>query len=123
EGETAEKEDAVVIDFVGRVDDEEFAGGRAEDFKLVLGSGQLVPGFEDQLIGATAGESRDVKITFPADYPEPKLAGRDAVFSVTTKEIKKADPVTVDDELAKKLGLDSLGTLRDRVRDQMRQDY
>src|SRR6185437_2515157 len=74
--ETAQKEDAVVLDFVGRVDGQEFAGGKAEDFNLVLGSGQLIPGFEDQLIGAKAGEERDVKVTFPPDYPEPKLAGK-----------------------------------------------
>ncbi|MBV8799522.1 MAG: trigger factor [Alphaproteobacteria bacterium] len=122
EGE-AESGDAVVIDFVGRVDGEEFAGGKAEDFNLVLGSGQLVAGFEDQLIGAKAADVRDVNITFPADYPEAKLAGKDAVFSVTVKEIKKPDPITVDDDTAKKLGLESLSMLRERVRDQMRQDY
>jgi trigger factor len=123
EGEAAQNDDAVVIDFVGRVDGTEFAGGRAEDFNLVLGSGQLVPGFEDQLAGAKAGEERDVKVTFPADYPEPKLAGKDAVFSVTVKEVKKPEPVLVDDELAKRVGLDSLATLRERVRDQMKQDF
>ena len=96
-----------MIDFVGSVDGEEFAGGKAEDFNLVLGSGQLIPGFEDQLIGAKAGEERDVKVTFPADYPEPKLAGKDAVFAVTVKEVKTPDPLVIDDELAKKLGLDS----------------
>ncbi|HEY1961771.1 MAG TPA: trigger factor, partial [Rhizomicrobium sp.] len=123
EGEAAEKDDSVVIDFVGRVDGEEFAGGKAEDFTLTLGSGQLIPGFEDQLIGAKAAEERDVKVTFPADYPEAKLAGKDAVFTVTVKEVKKPDPLVIDDELAKKLGLDSLGILRDRVRDQLKQDF
>lgn len=123
EGEPAEKEDAVVIDFVGRVDGVEFPGGKAEDFNLVLGSGQLIPGFEDQLIGAKAGEERDVKVTFPADYPEPKLAEKDAVFSVTVKEVKKPEPVPVDDDMAKKLGIDSLATLRERVRDQLKRDF
>jgi trigger factor len=123
EGEAAQTDDAVVIDFVGRVDGTEFAGGKAEDFNLVLGSGQLIPGFEDQLAGAKAGEERDVKVTFPADYPEPKLAGKEAVFSVTVKEVKKPEPVVVDDELAKKVGLDSLATLRERVRDQIKQDF
>jgi trigger factor len=121
--EAAQNEDAVVIDFVGRVDGTEFDGGKAEDFNLVLGSGQLIPGFEDQLAGAKAGEERDVKVTFPADYPEPKLAGKEAVFSVTVKEVKKPEPVVVDDELAKKVGLDSLAILRERVRDQMKQDF
>jgi trigger factor len=123
EGTAAEKDDSVVIDFTGRVDGEEFAGGKAEDFTIVLGSGQFVPGFEDQLVGAKAGESREVKVTFPADYPEAKLAGQDVVFSTTVKEIRKPDPVAIDDELAKKVGLDSLGTLKDRVRDQLRQDF
>jgi trigger factor len=89
----------------------------------VLGSGQLIPGFEDQVVGAGPGEERDVKVTFPADYPEPNLAGKEAVFSVTVKEVKKPEPVVVDDELAKRLGLDSLAILRERVRDQMKQDF
>jgi len=121
--EAAEKDDAVVIDFVGRVDGEEFAGGKADDFNLVLGSGQLIPGFEDQLIGARKGEARDVKVTFPADYPEAKLAGKDAVFAVTVKEVKKPDELAIDDELAKKVGLDSLGTLKERVREQLKNDF
>jgi trigger factor len=123
EGEAAETDDSVLIDFVGRVDGAEFPGGKAEDFTLVLGSGQLIPGFEDQLIGAKAGEERDVNVTFPTDYPEPKLAGKDGVFAVKVKEVKKPDPIAIDDELAKKLGLDSLSVLRDRVRDQLKQDF
>jgi trigger factor len=121
--EAAEKDDAITIDFTGRIDGEEFPGGKAEDFNLVLGSGQFVPGFEDQLIGAKKGEERDVKVTFPADYPETKLAGKDAVFATKTKEVKKPDPITIDNALAEKLGLDSVGTLKDRVRDQLKQDF
>jgi trigger factor len=123
EGEAAEKNDQVVIDFVGKVDGEEFPGGKAEDFNLALGSGQLIPGFEDQLIGAKAGEARDVAVTFPADYPEAKLAGKDAVFATTVKEVKKPDPLEIDNALAQKLGLDSIGTLKDRVRDQLKGDF
>ncbi|HEY0282640.1 MAG TPA: trigger factor [Rhizomicrobium sp.] len=123
EGEAAEKGDAVTMDFVGSVDGEEFPGGKAENFNLVLGSEQLIAGFEDQLIGAKAGEARDVKVTFPADYPEAKLAGKEAVFAVTVKEVKSPDPLVIDDELAKKLGVDSLGTLKERLRDQMKRDY
>jgi trigger factor len=123
EGEAAEKNDQVVIDFVGKVDGEEFAGGKAEDFNLVLGSGQLIPGFEDQIIGAKAGEVRDVNVTFPADYPETKLAGKDAVFEITVKEVKTPDPLQIDSALAQKLGLDSIGTLKDRVRDQLKADF
>jgi trigger factor len=123
EGEAAEKDDAVTIDFVGRVDGEEFAGGKAEDFNLTLGSGQFVPGFEDQLVGAKASDEREVKIIFPTDYPDTKLAGKDAVFSVKVKEVKKPDELVIDDELAKKLGLDTLGTLKERVREQLKGDF
>ncbi len=121
--ESAAKDDAVVINFVGRVDGEEFAGGKAEGFNLVLGSGQLIPGFEDQLIGAKKGDEREVKVTFPADYPEARLAGKEAVFGVSVKEVKKADEFAIDDELAKKLGLDTLATLKDRVREQLKSDF
>jgi trigger factor len=123
EGEAAESGDQVQIDFVGTVDGEEFPGGKAEDFNLVLGSGQFIPGFEDQIVGAKTGEARDVKVTFPADYPEAKLAGKDAVFAITVKAVKKPNALEIDDDLAKKLGLDSLATLRDRVRDQIKQDF
>jgi trigger factor len=123
EGEKAHKEDAVIIDFAGRVDGEEFPGGKAEDFNLILGSGQFVPGFEDQLVGAKAGDERLVKVKFPADYPEPKLADKDAEFTVRVKEVRKPDELKLDDELAKKLGLDSLGTLKDRVREQLKSDF
>jgi trigger factor len=123
EGEAAESGDQVTIDFVGSVDGEEFPGGKAEDFNLTLGSGQFIPGFEDQIVGAKTGEARDVKVTFPADYPEAKLAGKDALFAVTVKAVKKPEPLNVNDELATKLGLDSLATLRDRVRDQIKQDF
>ena len=122
-GEAAEKGDAVSLDFQGRIDGEEFDGGKAEDFHLVLGSGQLIPGFEDQLIGATTGEEREVRVTFPADYPEGKLSGKDAVFSTRIKEVKKPDPVEVDNNLAAKLGFDSIATLKDRVREQLRAEY
>ncbi|MBU6298828.1 MAG: trigger factor [Alphaproteobacteria bacterium] len=123
EGEAAQKDDAVVIDFVGSVGGEEFSGGKAENFNLVLGSSQLIPGFEDQLVGAKVGEAREVRVTFPADYPEEKLAGREALFAVTIKEVKAADPLAIDDELAKKLGLDTLGTLKERMREQLKREY
>ncbi len=121
--EGAEKGDALSIDFLGRIDDEEFSGGKAENYNLVLGSGQLIAGFEDQLIGATAGSEMDVKVTFPADYPDPKVAGKDAVFSTKVKEVKKPDPLVIDNTLAVKLGLDSIGTLKDRLRDQLKAEF
>ncbi|HEY7979357.1 MAG TPA: trigger factor [Rhizomicrobium sp.] len=123
EGEAAEKDDQITIDFVGSVDGEEFAGGKAEGFNLVLGSGQFIPGFEDQLIGAKVGDKRDVKVKFPADYPEAKLADKDAVFAVTVHAVKKADPIEVNDDLAKKVGFNNLGELNDRVKTQLKGDF
>jgi trigger factor len=123
EGETAEKDDIVKIDFAGSIDGAEFPGGKGEDFNLTLGSGQFIPGFEDQLIGAKAGEQRDVKVAFPADYHSADLAGKDAVFAVTVKEIKAPDEPKIDDDLAKKMGLENLAALKDRVRDQVKADF
>ncbi len=123
EGESSENGDQVTIDFVGRVDGEEFEGGKAEGFQLTLGSGQLIPGFEDQLIGTKVGDTRTVDVTFPADYGSEKLAGKPAQFDVSVHAVKRPDEVAIDDELAKKLGLDSLGTLKERVREQMKGDY
>ncbi len=123
EDESSENGDQVTIDFVGRVDGEEFEGGKAEGFQLTLGLGQLIPGFEDQLIGAKVGDTRTVDVTFPADYGAEKLAGKPARFDVTVQAVKRPDEVGIDDEMAKKLGLDSLGTLKERVRDQMKGDY
>lgn len=121
--EPSQKDDNVVIDFVGKVDGTEFAGGKADDFNLTLGSGQLIPGFEDQVTGAKKGDTREVKVTFPADYPEATLAGKDAVFDVTVKAVKKPEPVTIDNDLAKKLGMDDVATLKDRVREQIKGDF
>ncbi len=123
EGEAAQKDDTVTIDFVGSVDGVEFEGGKGENFNLTLGAGQFIPGFEDQLIGAKAGESRDVKVTFPADYHSAELAGKDAVFAVTVKEVKAPAPVAFDDALAQKMGLDTIGTLRERIRDQVKSEF
>jgi trigger factor len=123
EGEAAQEKDSVTIDFTGRVNGETFAGGKAEDFNLVLGSGQLIPGFGDQIVGAKAGEERIVKVTFPQDYPDAKLAGQPVEFTVTVKEVKAPDAQTIDDELARKLGQASLSSLRDRVRDQLRSEF
>jgi trigger factor len=119
----AAKDDVVVIDYEGSIDGTPFAGGKGEDFSLTLGSGTFIPGFEDGLIGAKAGESRDVKVTFPTEYHAPEMAGKDAVFAVTVKEVKQAEDTKIDDELAKKLGLDDLATLKTRVREQLADDY
>jgi trigger factor len=119
----AAKDDVVVIDYEGSIDGTPFAGGKGEDFSLTLGSGTFIPGFEDGVIGAAAGESRDVKVTFPAEYHAPEMAGKDAIFAVTVKEVKQPEETKIDDELAKKLGLDDLATLKTRVREQLSDDY
>ena len=119
----AAKDDVVVIDYEGRADGVPFDGGKGTDFNLTLGTGTLIPGFEDQLIGAKAGDSRDVKVTFPTEYHAPEMAGKDAVFAVTVKEVKVPEDAAIDDELAKKLGLDDLATLKDRVKEQLTSDF
>jgi trigger factor len=123
DGAAAVKDDMVVIDFAGSIDGVLFEGGTGNDFNLTLGSGQFIPGFEDQLIGAKAGDKVDVKVQFPTEYHAPELAGKDAVFAVTVKEVQAPEDAKVDDELAKKLGLDGLATLRDRVRDQVKNEF
>jgi len=119
----AKSGDQVTIDFVGRVDGEAFEGGSAEDFALVLGSGQFIPGFEDQLIGAKPGAEVDVKVTFPADYGAAHLAGKDAVFACTVKAVKAPKPAAIDDELAKRFGAESLEALRGQITERLAAEY
>jgi len=111
--------DTVVIDFAGSVDEEPFDGGKGEGMKIVLGSGQLIPGFEDQLVGAKAGDERTVKVTFPADYNVAYLTGRAAEFAVTVTGVETAVPVALDDSLAKTFGIDSIDALREILKDQV----
>ncbi len=110
--------DAVVIDFVGRVDGEEFAGGKAEGYELELGTGRFIPGFEEQLVDVGPSESKQVKVTFPEDYGAAGLAGKEAVFDVTVNEVRETAPAAIDDELAKKFGQESLETLKQNIRDE-----
>ena len=123
EARPAVKDDVLVIDFLGRVEGKEFAGGRADDHHVRLGAGMLIPGFEDQLIGARVGDKREVKVTFPSDYPRAELAGKEAVFDVEVKELQKLIPAAIDDELAKSLGVENLGALRNKVREQSQAEY
>ena len=111
--------DFVVIDYVGTLDGEPFAGGEGRDQMIELGSGRLVPGFEEQLSGASAGEERTVKLTFPEDYNAEELAGREAEFAVTVKEVKAEDLPPVDDELAAEAGFDTLDELRADIRERL----
>ena len=114
--------DLVTIDFAGEVDGEAFEGGKGEDMAVELGSGQLIPGFEDQLVGAKAGDSREVTVTFPAGYPAKHLAGKEAKFAVTVKSVKTAGETALDDEFAKSLGLNDLDQLKGLIRDQLAQE-
>lgn len=123
EGAASEAGDRVTIDFVGRVDGEEFEGGAGEDAQLELGSGQFIPGFEDQLTGVKAGDKVDVKVTFPDEYGAENLAGKDAVFDVTVKEVAAPVDVAIDDDLAKALGMEDLEALRNAVKSQIEADY
>jgi trigger factor len=115
--------DQVVIDFVGRIDGEAFEGGSAEDVPLVLGSGQFIPGFEEQLVGVKPGADVTVKVTFPAEYQAAHLAGKEAEFEVKVKEVKAPVEASVDDELAKRLGVDDLEALKKLIRENLEQQY
>lgn len=115
--------DQVSIDFVGRIDGEAFEGGAADDFPLVLGSGAFIPGFEPQLVGLSAGDAKDVEVSFPEAYGAAHLAGKAAVFAVTVKEVRGPVQAEVDDALAQKFGADSLDALKGQVRDRLAQEY
>lgn len=123
DGAKAESGDRVTIDFVGTIDGVAFQGGTGQDIAVDIGSGTFIPGFEEQLIGIAAGENRTVKATFPAAYANAELAGKAAEFAVTAKKIEAPGTVTVDDEFAKQLGLESLAKLRDAVKEQIGRDY
>ncbi len=112
----AAKSDFVVMDYVGTLGGEPFAGGEGRDQMVELGSGRLVPGFEDQLEGASAGDERTVTITFPDDYGADELAGLQAQFAVTVKEVKSKELPEVDDDLAAEAGFDTLDELREDIR-------
>ena len=117
----AENGDTVVIDFVGSVDGVEFDGGKGENHSLELGSGQFIPGFEDQLVGAKAGDEVEVKVTFPEDYQASDLAGKAAVFVTKVNEVKAKEVPALDDELAKDLDdeVDTLDELKAKYRKEL----
>jgi len=123
EGAKAENGDRVTIDFVGTIAGVAFQGGTGQDIAVDIGSGTFIPGFEEQLIGIAAGENRTVKATFPTAYANAELAGKAAEFAVTAKKIEAPGTVTIDDEFAKQLGLESLAKLRDAVKEQIGRDY
>ncbi len=119
----AKKGDAVLIDFVGTVDGVAFDGGAMEGHQLVLGSGSFIPGFEDGLIGAKAGDELDVKVTFPAEYQAADLAGKDAVFATKVIEVQGEVDAKIDDELATKFGLENLEKLQELIKEQAENEF
>ena len=123
DGRAAQKGDTVMIDFVGSVDGVEFNGGKGDNYPLELGSGSFIPGFEDQLIGAKAGDKVDVKVKFPENYHAKDLAGKDSVFVVTVKEVREPKAVEINDELAKSLGAESLEKLKENLTNRIKADY
>ena len=119
----AKKDDAVFINFTGRIDGEAFEGGAMEGHELVLGSGTFIPGFEDQLIGAKAGDKLDVTVTFPEDYQAADLAGKEAVFETEVLEVRGEQAAKADDALAEKFGFENLEKLTEVVKEQLENEY
>ena len=119
----SEDGDQVVIDFLGKVDGEAFEGGAAEDYPLVLGSNSFIPGFEEQLVGAAAGDDVEVNVKFPDEYGAEHLAGKDDVFECTVKEVKAPATAELNDELAQQFGAESLDALKEQIVDRLGQEY
>lgn len=119
DGAKAENGDRVIISFSGTIDGEPFEGGSADDMPVMVGSNTFIPGFEEQLIGIGVGENRTLKVKFPEQYGNQKLAGKDAEFAVTAKAIEAPGEVTIDDAFAKSLGLESADKLRDAIKDRI----
>lgn len=122
-GSKSKSGDQVVIDFVGKIDGEAFEGGAGTDYPLVLGSGSFIPGFEEQLIGAKAGDAVAVNVSFPESYGAAHLAGKAAVFDCTVKAVREPKPAAIDDELAKRFGADSLEALKGQVAERLEAEY
>ncbi|MEM7005050.1 MAG: trigger factor [Pseudomonadota bacterium] len=120
-GKTAKARDgdAVVIDFVGKIDGEAFEGGTAEEQAVEIGAGRFIPGFEEQLVGVKAGDETELNVTFPEDYPSENLKGKDAVFEVKVGEVRAPKTPDIDEEFAKNFGFEKLDELKDMVRQQI----
>lgn len=122
-GTKAKDGDQVTMNFVGKIDGEAFEGGSGEDFPLVLGSGQFIPGFEEQLVGVKAEDETDVTVSFPEDYQAEHLAGKEAVFSCTIKAVKEPVAAELNDEMAKKFGAEDLEALKGQVAERLEAEY
>ena len=119
----SEDGDQVVIDFTGKLGDEPFEGGSAEDYPLTLGSSSFIPGFEEQLVGVSAGDEKTVTVNFPDDYQAEHLKGQEATFETKVKAVKKPKPAEIDDELAKRFGADDLAALKAQVSERLEAQY
>ena len=122
DGHEAATGDQVVIDFIGKADGVAFDGGTGQDMPVVLGSGSLIPGFEEQIIGVKVGEEKTLNVTFPKDYQAANLKGKAATFDIVVKAVKTAGETRIDDEFAAKLGLKDLDQLKGLIRDQQQQE-
>jgi len=122
EGAQAKDGDQLIIDFLGKLDGEPFEGGAAEDQALEIGAGRFIPGFEEQLVGAKAGDEKVITVTFPEDYPAANLAGKETTFDIMVKAVKNPGEFVADDEFAKALGLESLEQLRGLLKGQLEQE-
>ncbi|HEY4545704.1 MAG TPA: trigger factor [Pedomonas sp.] len=123
EGHAAADGDAIIIDFVGKLDGVEFEGGKGEDTQLELGSGMFIPGFEEQLVGVKVGDEKTITVTFPAEYPAENLAGKETTFDVTVKKVQVSKPVEINDEMAKNFGLEGLESLKDILKSQIEREH
>ena len=119
----AKKGDTLIIDFIGKIDDQPFEGGEAKGHNLKLGSNTFIPGFEDALIGSSQGKITNVKVTFPKDYQAKDLAGKDAIFETKVNEIKEDVEIKIDDEFAKTLGMNDLEALKKAVSEQISKQH
>jgi trigger factor len=123
EGAKAENGDRVTINFTGRIDGVPFEGGTGEGIQLVIGSGQFIPGFEEQMIGVGVGETRTVKVSFPKNYASEKLAGKPAEFETTATAVEAPGETEINDEFAKTLGLESLDKLKEAARERLNSEF
>ena len=123
EDRATKKGDIAVIDFVGSIDGVEFQGGKGSSYPLELGSNSFIPGYEDQLIGKKVGETVEVKTSFPADYHAKDLAGKEALFVTTIKEIREYKPVELNDEFAKSMGAKDVADLKSKIESRILEDY
>ena len=122
-GHKAATGDLVIMDFVGKVDGTPFDGGTGEGMSVEIGTGRLIPGFEDQLIGVKANDEKTITVTFPADYNVDYLKGKEATFDLVISDVRVADEAKADDEFAKSLGLEGIDQLRELMKGQLEQEF